>query len=224
MAGSSTRRRPAAGRRPARTAGGVGADPGPHVGKRPQILVRGQLPIRAFGARVDPAGKPPERGVGVDGDDAVLAAQFGEDRPDAGRHRGFADAAFAQHPDLVVAAQDRLDGRFEPGLLALVSRWAQVDQAAGATRTRCRQPRLGRGRTGAATGPGAAGLGVGAGWCATPAGRGCAGVTVGRGDRAGRPAAAWSAGPCAQAAAGAWPDGRPGQTAAAPSRSRHARS
>ena len=60
--------------------------------------------------RIDPAAQPAEGGVGVDRHDAVLPAEFGEDRSDAGGHRRLSDAALAQHADLVVAVQ-AADGR-----------------------------------------------------------------------------------------------------------------
>jgi hypothetical protein len=45
--------------------------------------------------RVDSAAEPPERGVGIDRDDAILTANLGEDRPHAGDDGGLADTTLA---------------------------------------------------------------------------------------------------------------------------------
>ena len=112
-------------------AGGVTAQARGHVGERLQVLVGGQFPKRASGPRIDAAAESAEGGVGVDRHDAVLLAQLGEDRTEAGGNRRLPDAALAQHPHLVGAAQDGPNVRFVFGLLALCGGRAQFDQAEG---------------------------------------------------------------------------------------------
>ena len=107
---------------------GVVADPAAHVGERVEVLVGGQLPVRTRGVRVDAAAELAERGVGVDGHHAVVLAQLGEDRADAGRDGRLTDAALAEHADLVVAAQQRADLDLQIGQPLLVGRRSEVDQ------------------------------------------------------------------------------------------------
>ena len=100
--------------------GGVVADPGAHVGEGVEVLVGRQLPVRARGVRVDAAAELAEGGVGVDGHHPVVLAELGEDRAHAGGDGGLADAALAEHADLVVAAQQRPDLGLQFGLAPLV--------------------------------------------------------------------------------------------------------
>jgi hypothetical protein len=93
------------------------------------VLVAGQLPVGPHGLGVDTGAELAECGVGVDCDDAVILAQFGEHRADAGRDGGLADTALAHDADLVVSAQAAADARLEFGLADLVGRRPQVDQA-----------------------------------------------------------------------------------------------
>ena len=95
------------------------------------MLIGRQLPIGALRPGVDAAAELAERGVGIDRDHAVVLAQFGENRTDAGRDRRLADSALAHHADLVVAAQHRPDLRLELGLAELVGRRAEVHQPEG---------------------------------------------------------------------------------------------
>ena len=111
--------------------GGVPADAGHHICVGMQVLVSGQFPERVGRLGIDSAGQAPEGGVGIDGHDAILPAQFGEDRSNTGGDRRLADAALAQHADLVVAVQDRPDGRFELDFLALRDRRTRPDKAKG---------------------------------------------------------------------------------------------
>ena len=110
--------------------GDVVADPVAHVGEGVEVLVGGQVPVRADGVRVHPCPQLAERGVGVDGHHPVVLAQFGEDGADTGRDRGLADPALAQHADLVLAAQQRANPGLQVCLLQLVGRLAEVDQPA----------------------------------------------------------------------------------------------
>ena len=82
-------------------------------------------------ARIDTATEPPECGIGVHGHHPVRRAQFGEHRPDAGRHGGLADAALAQHADLVVPAQRCPDEGLQFGFAAFGRRRTEIDQAEG---------------------------------------------------------------------------------------------
>ena len=58
--------------------GRVAADAVADVGEGLQMLIGGQFPERALCSRVDPAAELAERGVGVDGDDAVVLTELGE--------------------------------------------------------------------------------------------------------------------------------------------------
>ncbi len=99
---------------------GVVADAAAHVGEGVEVLVGRQLPVRTRRVRIDTAAELAERGVGVDSDDAVVLAQFGEDRADTGRDGRLSDAALAEHADLVMAAQQRTDLELEVGQPLLV--------------------------------------------------------------------------------------------------------
>ena len=74
-----------------RTAVGVGADLGAHVGEGVEVVISGQVPIGADRVGVDPGRQLAERGVGVDGHHPVILADLREAQPCAGRDGGFAD-------------------------------------------------------------------------------------------------------------------------------------
>ena len=54
--------------------GSVVSDLAAHVGERVEVLVGGQVPVRADCARVHPGTEFAERGVGVDGHHGVVLA------------------------------------------------------------------------------------------------------------------------------------------------------
>ena len=98
---------------------GVVPHPVPDIGEGLQMLVGGQLPVRAHNFGVDPAAELAEGGVGVDGHHPVLA-QFGENRTDGGGHGGLTHAALAHDADLVMPTQDGPDARFQLCLVDLI--------------------------------------------------------------------------------------------------------
>ena len=95
------------------------------------MLVGRQLPVGALRPGVDAAAELPERRIGVYRHDAVVLAQLGENRSDAGGHRGLSDPALAHHADLEVPPKGGPDLRLELGLPDLVRPRSEVHQSEG---------------------------------------------------------------------------------------------